>query len=89
MKNHHDDSRAILNRLSRAIGHLEHVKTMVEQDMDCSEILVQVAAVKAAVNSIGNQILKDHILHCVIEKEGEDQQNRLNELANAIDRYVK
>lgn len=89
MKNHHDDSRAILNRLSRAIGHLEHVKTMVAEDKDCTEILVQIAAVKAAVNSIGNQILKDHILYCAIKKEGEDQQNTLNELANAIDRYVK
>lgn len=89
MENHHIDSKPLLNRLSRAIGHLEHVKSMVEQDKDCSEILVQIAAVKAAVNSIGNQILKDHIAHCVLNKNNENPQNTLNELAETIDRYVK
>lgn len=40
---------------------------MVEADRDCSEVLTQIAAVKAAVNSIGRAVLKEHISHCIVE----------------------
>ena len=45
----HANTRAVVNRLARAIGHLEHVKKMVEEGRDCSEVLVQIAAVRAAI----------------------------------------
>jgi len=89
LKNHHQDPKPILNRISRAIGHLEHIKTMINDEKDCAEILTQVAAVKAAVNSIGNQILKDHISYCVLDESSTCNNNRINELATAIDRYLK
>ena len=52
-KHHHDPEKmkAIVNRLSKAIGHLESVKRMVEDDRDCSEVLVQLAAVRDAAGS--------------------------------------
>ena len=55
----HTQTRAVINRLSRAIGHLESVRRMVEDGRDCSEVLVQIAAVKSAVNNVGKVILKD------------------------------
>src|SRR5574344_391792 len=55
------EMKAIINRLSRAIGHLESVKRMVENGKDCSEVLIQLAAVKAAINNTGKEILKEHI----------------------------
>lgn len=87
MKHHHEDRKAVLNRLSRAIGHLESVKKMVEDDRDCSEILIQIAAVRSAVNNIGKIILKDHINHCVKDALENDDQTVLNNLSNAIDKF--
>ena len=44
----HTQTKAVVNRLSRAIGHLESVKRMVENEQDCAEVLIQLAAVRAA-----------------------------------------
>ena len=44
----HEQTQAVLNRMSRAIGHMEAVKRMVEDGRDCSEVLVQIAAVRSA-----------------------------------------
>ena len=57
----HANTKAVINRLARAIGHLESVKKMVEDGRDCSEVLIQIAAVRSAINNIGKVILQDHI----------------------------
>ena len=49
----HENQKAVINRLSRAIGHLEKVKRMVEEGYDCSEVLVQLAAVRSALDNTG------------------------------------
>lgn len=59
----HTHTKAVLNRLSRAIGHLESIRRMVEEGRDCSEVLIQLSAVKAAINNTGKVILQDHIEH--------------------------
>ncbi len=46
-------TKAVLNRMSRAIGHMEAVRTMIEDGRDCSEVLIQIAAVRSAINNIG------------------------------------
>ena len=61
----HTQTKAVVNRLARAIGHLESVKRMVEDGRDCSEVLVQLAAVRSALNNTAKIILKDHIEHCI------------------------
>ena len=61
----HTQTKAVLNRLSRAIGHLESVKRMVEDGRDCSDVLIQLAAVRSALNSTAKVILKDHLEHCI------------------------
>jgi DNA-binding FrmR family transcriptional regulator len=63
----HTQTKAVLNRLSRAIGHLESVKKMVENGRDCSEVLIQLAAVRSALNNTAKVILKDHIEHCLVD----------------------
>ena len=60
---HHPNSKAVSNRLARAIGHLEAVKRMVDREDDCSEILTQLAAVRSAINNAGKVILMDHLNH--------------------------
>ena len=59
----HENQKAVVNRLARAIGHLEKVKRMVEEGYDCSEVLIQLAAVRSALDNTGKVILKDHIHH--------------------------
>ena len=80
----HTQTKAVLNRLSRAIGHLESVKRMVEDGRDCTEVLVQLAAVRSALSSTAKVILKDHLEHCVPDAQGSDLQ-ALNE---AIDKFM-
>ena len=60
-----EEKRKVMNRLSRAIGHLEAVKRMVERDEECSEVLIQLAAVRSAINNTGKVILKNHLDHCI------------------------
>lgn len=83
----HSQTKVVLNRLSRAIGHLESVKRMVEDERDCTEVLVQLAAVRSALNSTAKVILKDHLEHCILDaKDGGDDQ--LLALNDAIDKYI-
>ena len=62
-----EQTKKISNRLARAIGHLESIKKMVEDDRDCSEVLIQLSAVRSAINNIGKVILQDHIQHCIVD----------------------
>lgn len=86
---HHENTKAVLNRMNRAIGHMEAVKTMIEDGRDCSEVLVQIAAVRSAINNIGKIILEDHINHCLVDaiETGDDQV--LKDLNNAINKFIK
>ena len=81
--------KSIVNRLSRAIGHLESVKNMVAEGRDCSEVLVQLSAVRSAINNTGILILQSHINHCIIDAVQEGDMNAVVDLNNAIMRYFK
>lgn len=86
---HHTSTKAVLNRLSRAIGHMESIKRMVEEGRDCTEVLVQLSAVKAAINNTGKIILEDHIEHCIVDAVEHGDREAIAELNRAIDRFVK
>ena len=85
----HQNTKAALNRLSRAIGHMESVRRMVEEGRDCSEVLVQLSAVKAAINNTAKVILKDHIEHCLVDAVESGDHEAIEELTGAIDRFMK
>ena len=85
----HQNTKAVLNRLSRAIGHMESIKRMVEDGRDCSEVLIQIAAVRAAITNIGKVILQDHIQHCIVDAVEHDDEQALDALCQAIDKFVK
>lgn len=85
----HTQTRAVINRLSRAIGHLESVKRMVETGQDCSEVLIQLAAVRAALNSTGKLILKDHIEHCLMDAVENGDTAPVEQLNKAIEQFIK
>lgn len=83
------EKKAVLNRLSKAIGHMEAVKRMVERDEDCSEVLIQLAAVRSAINNTGKVVLKNHINHCIVEAVEENDQEAIDMLNQAIDKFIK
>ncbi len=83
----HTETKAVLNRLSRAIGHLESVKRMVEDGRDCTEVLIQLAAVRSALSGTAKVILKDHLEHCIDDVSAGDS-DQLAALNEAIDKFM-
>ena len=85
----HLNKKAVLSRLKRANGHLESVIRMVDDNRDCSEVLVQLAAVRAAINNVGKVILQDHISECITEAVVTDDKQMIEELNRAIAQFMK
>lgn len=85
----HTNTKAVVNRLGRAIGHLESIKRMVEDGRDCSEVLIQLAAVRSAINNVGKIVLQDHIEHCIVDAALNGDHEALEELNNAIKQFIK
>ena len=85
----HQQTQTVVNRIARAIGHLESVKRMVESGRDCSEVLIQLAAVRSALGSVSRIILKEHIEHCVVDAVETHDQEAIDELNHAIDHLFK
>lgn len=83
----HTQTKVVVNRLARAIGHLEHVKRMVEDGRDCTEVLIQLAAVRSALNNTAKIIIKDHIEHCISDADSGNEES-LKELNEAIDKFI-
>jgi CsoR family transcriptional regulator, copper-sensing transcriptional repressor len=87
---HSDESiKKIVNRLSRLEGHIRGVKTMVQADRPCPEVLVQIAAVRGALDRVARMILDEHLTQCVARaaKEGNIEME-LEELKAALDRFL-
>lgn len=84
----HPNQKAVSNRLARAIGHLEAVKRMVDDGEDCTQILIQLAAVRSAINNAGKVLLSDHINHCIVEAVEEGDMEKVAELNEAIKKFL-
>lgn len=85
----HTQTKAVLNRMARLIGHLESIKHMIEDGRDCSEVLVQLSAVDSAIKGVSRIILKDHLEHCIVDAVRDNDQQALDQLKRAIDRFIK
>lgn len=84
----HEHTKAVINRLSRAAGHLNAVKKMVEEGRDCSEVLVQLSAVRAEIANVSKVILKDHLDHCILDAVKGDDMLAVQRLSEAIDKLL-
>ena len=85
----HKQTKAVVNRMARLIGHLQATKKMIEDGRDCSEVLIQLSAVNAAIKAVSRVILKDHIEHCIVEAVKENDQESIDRLNQAIDQILK
>lgn len=79
----------MMNRLSKSIGHLQSIKTMIENGKDCSEVLIQLAAVRGEIMSTSKAILKEHLSRCIIDAIEKEDTQRVDELKKAIDSLLK
>jgi CsoR family transcriptional regulator, copper-sensing transcriptional repressor len=87
---HNEESlRQIINRLSRIEGHIRGIKTMVQESRPCPDVLVQVAAVRGALDRVARIILDTHLTECVARaaKEG-NIETEIEELKSALDRFL-
>ena len=85
----HEHTEAVIHRLSRAIGHLEAVRHMVEEGRDCSEVLIQLAAVRGSLGAVSRVILKDHMEHCIVDAVESNDTEAIEQLNRAIDQLLK
>lgn len=58
----------VTRRLNRAIGQLNGIKAMVEEDRYCGDVLTQLAAVESAVKAVSREVMQDHLKTCVVER---------------------
>lgn len=85
----HTETKNVIHRLLRATGHLEAIKKMVEEGRDCGDVLIQLAAVRSAINSIGKIILADHMEHCITDALEHGDHEALDRFNDAIAKFLK
>jgi DNA-binding FrmR family transcriptional regulator len=81
--------RRIVNRLSRIEGHVRGIKTMVQQSSPCSDVLLQIAAVRGALDRVARIVMDEHLTECIARaaKEG-NIEAELEQLKAALDRFL-
>jgi DNA-binding FrmR family transcriptional regulator len=88
----HQSKHALKVRMSRIVGHAESIQRMIEEDKDCSEVLIQIAAVRSALNNVGKILLSDHVDHCIrdaYDSNDPDKEILFTSLKDAIDKFVR
>ena len=85
----HKQRKNVRDRLMKAEGHIRGIIKMIDDDKECPDVLIQIAAVKAALDKVQLIILEDHIEHCLIEavKSG-DVEHQLEELNETLDKVI-
>ena len=84
-----EEYRALVNRLSRIEGQVRGIRAMVEKDVYCTDILVQVAAVNAALNGFSKELLGQHVRTCVADDLRNGSSEKLDELLTLLPKLVK
>ena len=84
----HEHTKSVLNRMARAIGHMNAVKKMIEDGRDCSDVLIQLSAIRSEITNVSKVILKDHMDHCVVEAVKRNDAETIANLKGAIDRLI-
>ncbi len=80
--------KPILNRMARLEGHLRAVRDMLEADRDCPEILVQLAAIRSALDSVARLVFEDHMDSCILDAVETGQADaKIAEIKAAFSQY--
>jgi len=81
--------KALMNRLSRIEGQVRGIRRMLEEDAYCTDILMQVSAVNAALNSFNKELLSEHIRTCVADDIREGRDETIEELVTTLQKLMK
>lgn len=84
-----EEYRALMNRIKRIQGQLRGIEGMLEKNAYCTDILVQVAAANAALNSFSRELLANHIKSCVAQNIREGKDDVIDELINTLQKLMK
>ena len=84
-----EEYKALLNRLNRIEGQVRGIRGMLEKDAYCVDILVQVAAANAALNSFSRELLAQHIGSCVADDLRAGNDEKLEELLRLLPKLMK
>ncbi len=79
----------LIHRLNRIEGQIRGIKGMVEEDRYCTDILVQVAAVNAALNSFNKKLLENHMKTCVVRDIRDGKEDTIDELMETLRKLMK
>jgi DNA-binding FrmR family transcriptional regulator len=86
----HQQTVAVARRLARAEGHLAAVRRMVEEGRDCPDILIQIAAVRAALEATAKMVLADHMETCIREAaHNGDADQAWSDLQKALESFIR
>jgi len=83
------ETKDLISRLSRIEGQVRGIKNMVEEERYCVDILNQVSAIQAALNSFNKELLATHIRTCVVENIQAGRDEVLDELCETIKKMMK
>lgn len=89
MERSDDEKKKLINRLNRIEGQIRGVKNMLESDAYCTDILVQVSAISAALNSFNKELLARHMRTCVATDIREGRDDSLEDLLKTIQKLMK
>ena len=81
--------KSLIHRLTRIEGQVRGIKGMVEKDVYCTDILIQVAAVTAALNGFSRELLGNHIRTCVVNDIREGKDETVDELVALLSKLMK
>lgn len=84
-----EERRSLINRLSRIEGQVRGLKDMLQRDAYCPDILVQVSAVNAALNSFSKELLSSHIRTCVADGIRQGDEDVIDELVTVLQKVMK
>lgn len=83
-----EEKKKQLNRLAKAIGHLQHVKLMIENDEDCADVLMQLSAVNSALRNLGKNIINEHMTHCISHALEDGDTKAVEEFQKAVQKFI-
>lgn len=85
----HTQTKDVLNRLARIKGHVEAIYKMIQADRDCTEVIVQIVAVRSALNKVAQLLLSEHAEHCLLDaKQGNDFELELAKFRSTLDLLI-
>jgi CsoR family transcriptional regulator, copper-sensing transcriptional repressor len=83
-----EERQNVINRLNRIEGQIKGIRKMIQEEQNCSEVLMQIAAVKAAVNNVGTLVFQTHFRHCLENAVAQGETDFVDEVMKMLSKYI-